>query len=98
MPPYPGVRQSMEVKKTKSKVQAATSESEDWAAQYQAYLEEKEVASEVNRDHSDLSNTADVSETEEESWTVQYAKYCEEKERDLFGWEAQHSEDNDHKY
>ncbi|KAL3760920.1 hypothetical protein ACHAWU_009599 [Discostella pseudostelligera] len=81
----PAMAEKYGIRKTKSKVQAATSESEDWAAQYQAYLEEKEVASEVNRDHIDLSNTADVSETEEESWTVQYAKYCEEKERDLFG-------------
>jgi len=75
----------VQMKNTTAKVQDAKSDSEDWAAQYQAYLEEKEVASEVNRDHIDLSNTADVSETEEESWTVQYAKYCEEKERDLFG-------------
>jgi hypothetical protein len=90
MPHYPGLRHSMEVVQIKDSVRGnshdATPDSEDWAAQYQAYLEGKEVAPEtMNCDPTTLPTTADRSDSEEESWAVQYAKYCEEKERDLFG-------------
>ena len=78
MPPYPGLRHSIEV-------HDATPNSEDWASQYQAYLEGKEVAPEMNRDPKTLPAPANRYDLEEESWAVQYAKYCEEKERDLFG-------------
>lgn len=87
MPPYHGMRHSMEVGQIRTP-HDATPTSEDWAAQYQAYLEEKGVAFETNSDRNILPKTAIVSELEEESWTVEYAKYCEERERDLFGCEA----------
>ena len=90
MPPYPGLRHSMEVLQIKESAREnshdATPDSEDWAAQYQAYLEGKEVAPETtNCGPTTLPTTVDRSVSEEESWAVQYAKYCEGKERDLFG-------------
>lgn len=69
----------------RAKSRDATADSEDWAARYQAYLDGKEVTSEMNCDQQILPMTADSSDLIEESWAVQYAKYCEEKERDLFG-------------
>lgn len=63
----------------------AKSGSEDWAAQYQAYLDGKEVASTMKCDQQLSPMTTDSPDLGEESWAVQYAKYCEEKERDLFG-------------
>mmetsp|Transcript_17931 Transcript_17931/g.38753 ORF Transcript_17931/g.38753 Transcript_17931/m.38753 type:complete len:91 (+) Transcript_17931:190-462(+) len=82
MPPYPGLRHSMEVNNEKE-THDSKDDSEDWAAQYQAYLNEEEVE---NEDESDKKNVTivGVEELEGEDWAVQYAKHCEEKEREYF--------------
>lgn len=57
----------------------AGEDSEDWAAQYQAYLDEIEVEKKIEVD------LKDVQHVKVEDWALQYAQYCEEKEREFFG-------------
>jgi hypothetical protein len=61
------------------KTRDAAVESEDWAIQYQAYLDEIEVENKIDGD------LKDVEHVKVEDWTLQYAQYCEEKEREFFG-------------
>ena len=49
---------------------------DDWAAQYQEYLDENVVQAGID---------ADIKDEEVDDWTVQYAKYCEERESEFFG-------------
>ena len=80
IPRYPDTRQTMEVKIDGGKeTRDAGVNSEDWAAQYQAYLDENEDEIEIDGD------LKDVEDVEGENWSIQYAKYCEEKERKFFG-------------
>ncbi|KAL3807978.1 hypothetical protein ACHAXA_000948 [Cyclostephanos tholiformis] len=51
-------------------------DSDDWAAQYQEYLDENVVQAGID---------ADIKDEEVDDWTVQYAKYCEERESEFFG-------------
>lgn len=84
MPPYPGLRHSMEVKERKDSEEDDADD--DWAAQYQAYLEEKELETEDTSDQKDAEkNSGNDVVLEEEDWAIQYAKHCEEQEREFFG-------------
>jgi hypothetical protein len=47
---------------------------EDWATQYQNYLNKK-----ADKQKEDVKSIE-----EEEDWAVQYAKYCDEKEKNFF--------------
>ena len=82
MPPYPGLRHSMEVNTNIREDTHGTGEEEDWAAEYQAYLEKQELETEANIKKSD--NKDAVVEEDEEDWAMQYAKHCEEKEEEFF--------------
>jgi hypothetical protein len=53
-------------------------ESDDWAVQYQEYLDENAVESGIDGDVKDV-------DAEVEDWAVQYARYCEGKEGEFFG-------------
>jgi len=57
---------------------------DDWAAQYEAYLDGKELENEEKADqkHMDMDNNDEGSEGED--WAAQYAKHCEEKEKEFF--------------
>lgn len=56
------------------------SDEEDWAAQYQAYLDEKE-----STDQDDTKQPSKVGEVPVgEDWAIQYAEYCTEKEKEFF--------------
>ena len=86
MPPYPGLRHSMEVN-TNIRVDThgpgeEEEKADDWAAEYQAYLEKQELATEANQKETD--NKDAVVEEDEEDWAIQYAKHCEEKEKEFF--------------
>lgn len=65
MPPYPGLRHSMEVMKMNDNMRAKSG-SEDWAAQYQAYLDGKEVASTMKCDQQLSPMTTDSPDLGEE--------------------------------
>ena len=86
MPPYPGLRHSMEVNTNiREDTHGPGEEGEkenDWAADYQAYLEEQELETEANQKETDNKNA--VVEEDEEDWAIQYAKHCEEKEKEFF--------------
>lgn len=85
MPPYPGLRHSMELQANdKAETIGTDDDADDWAAQYQAYLDEKELEHEVGADEKHLDVDKDDEALEGEDWAVQYAKYCEEKEREFF--------------
>lgn len=68
------------------------SDDEDWAVQYQEYLEEKErndreqakVMDSERDGGEEEEEEEDTEDDEEEDWALQYAKYCEEKEREFF--------------
>ncbi|KAL7540009.1 hypothetical protein ACHAXR_009788 [Thalassiosira sp. AJA248-18] len=88
MPPYPGLRHSMEVYSSIGEEKDAhekEDDPDDWANQYQAYLDEQE-----SLDNEDAINQKDIitldedEELEGEDWAIEYAKYCEEKEREFF--------------
>mmetsp|Transcript_42555 Transcript_42555/g.89298 ORF Transcript_42555/g.89298 Transcript_42555/m.89298 type:complete len:121 (-) Transcript_42555:84-446(-) len=86
MPPYPGTRQSIEVNNIGNKQEKtldAEEDSEDWAAQYQAYLEEQENVEDADQKGAD-DNDDDGEIVEGEDWAVQYAQHCEEKEKEFF--------------
>ena len=79
MPRYPGTRQSVEMIEldkngTCNNVENNKDSTEDWATQYQDYLNKK----------ADEQKEEVKSSEEEEDWAVQYAKYCYEKEKDFF--------------
>ena len=58
---------------------------DDWGAQYQAYLEERELETpEDTTDHKDAEKKSDNDVGKEEDWAIQYAKHCEEQEREFF--------------
>jgi hypothetical protein len=84
MPRYPGTRQSVEIIELEKKETGNAAgkiddlKEEDWATQYQDYLNEKLTGLRTD-DHEDVK-----SGEEEEDWAVQYANYCDEKEKDLF--------------
>ena len=72
MPRYPGTRQTMEVKiDGRKETHDAGIDSDEWAAQYQAYLDENEVVIEMKGDRN-----MDVGDVEVEDWAVQYAEHC----------------------
>ena len=79
MPPYPGLRHSVEVKAVNTKDSQCDDSDDDWGAQYQAYLEDKELETEETSDHKNAEKKSD-----EEDWAIQYAKHCEEQEREFF--------------
>lgn len=83
MPRYPGTRQTMEIKidggRKKETRDDAGVDSDDWAAQYQAHLDENEFGIEMRGDRK-----TDVGDAEVEDWAVQYAKHCEETEAEFF--------------
>lgn len=86
MPPYPGLRQCMEVSSpqnsSKEEIKCSENDEEDWAAQYQAYLDEKEIVEK----HNDTSagNNSETDVLEGEDWAIQYAEYCTKKEKEFF--------------
>lgn len=82
MPPYPGLRHSMEVNTNIREDTHGPVEEDDWADEYQAYLEKQELETEANQKESD--NKDAVVEEDEEDWAMQYAKHCEEKEEEFF--------------
>lgn len=86
MPPYPGLRHSMEVQveTRKGKVNTHDETEEDWATQYQAYLDEQEALGNEEENDAEVMAKEDDEGHVEEDWAVQYAAYCEEKERDFF--------------
>ena len=96
MPPFPGLRHSIEVNKLVNNIEETNNVEDapdDWAAQYQEYLEENEVLeSGDNDDKKDIDS--DDEDMEEEDWALQYAKYCEEKEREFFESIKKSAEDN----
>ena len=57
---------------------------DDWGAQYQAYLEERELETQHTNDHKGAEKKSDNDDGEEEDWAIQYAKHCEEQEREFF--------------
>jgi hypothetical protein len=87
MPPYPELRHCMEVgngliSDSQSKAEVKSVDEDDWAAQYQAYLDEKDTIE--NQESEGATATNDKKVTNEEDWAVQYAEYCIEKEKDFF--------------
>lgn len=85
MPPYPGLRHSMEVNVGIRKDSEGDDADDDWGAQYQAYLEERELETKDSvTDHKDAEKKSDNDDGEEEDWAIQYAKHCEEQEREFF--------------
>ena len=73
MPPYPGLRHCMEVQNDKLE------DEDDWAAQYQAYLDEKDAVDTIEKVSSKREDVVDG-----EDWAVQYVEYCTEKEKAFF--------------
>lgn len=61
----------------------ANDDSEDWAAQYQAYLNESELENSNGGSDEENGKSGDDEELEVEEWAVQYAKHCEEKEKEF---------------
>jgi hypothetical protein len=57
-------------------------EEEDWAVQYQAYLDEKDAM--LNEDGEDVPSRQGNKSPQGEDWAVQYAEYCIEKEKEFF--------------
>jgi hypothetical protein len=56
---------------------------EDWALQYQAYLDEKDVL--LNEDDDDkVPSKQEKSSPQGQDWAVEYAQYCIEKEKEFF--------------
>ena len=88
MPPYQGLRQSMEVRTGEgtenAENDAEEDDSEDWGAQYQAYLDEQELERDDALATNEPVKSNDAEVIEGEDWAIQYAEYCEEKERDFF--------------
>lgn len=88
MPPYPGLRHSMEVYSSMEEEKDAhekEDDPDDWANQYQAYLDEQEsLENEDAINQKDIITLDEAEELEGEDWAIQYAKYCEEKEREFF--------------
>ncbi|KAL7465005.1 hypothetical protein ACHAXS_005336 [Conticribra weissflogii] len=96
MPPYPGMRHSIEVSGNSKLTEAndargnneiINADQADWAAQYEAYLIQKEE--EIIKSNLDGITRDEVDDTlgdtaTEDDWALQYAKYCEEKEEDFF--------------
>lgn len=78
MPPYPGLRHCMEV----SNLDDVPGQ-EDWALQYQAYLDEKD-ASLDKEDDDKVPSKEEKNSPQGEDWAVQYAQYCIEKEKEFF--------------
>lgn len=85
MPPYPGLRHSMEVQLGNEEKKTEKAENaDDWAAQYQAYLHEKEGLG--NKDKTIEKDVIAKKETEIPEggdWALQYAMHCEEKEKEF---------------
>ena len=96
MPPYPGLRHSMKVNKLVNNTEETNNvedDPDDWAAQYQEYLDENDVLeTEDEDDKKDVDS--DDENPEEEDWAVQYARYCEEKESEFFESIKIREEDN----
>jgi hypothetical protein len=67
---------------SQSKAEVKSVDEDDWAAQYQAYLDEKDTIE--NQESEGATATNDKKVTNEEDWAVQYAEYCIEKEKDFF--------------
>ena len=83
MPRYHGTRQTVEIKidggRKKETHDDAGVDSDDWAAQYQTYLDGNEFGIEMRGDRK-----TDVGDAEVEDWAVQYANHCEETEAEFF--------------
>ena len=80
MPPYPEVRQCIELsnssnEKVKVLEHNMSDKEEDWAAQYQAYLDEKDAC---------IGDQTDEKLADGGDWAEQYAAYCAEKEKAFF--------------
>lgn len=91
MPPYPGLRHCMELSigvssdgsKTSKSKQETIADEDDWAAQYQAYLDEKDAC--INQqEEAEIQKEERVLKGEDWDWAVQYAEYCIEKENEFF--------------
>eukprot|EP00956_Cyclotella_meneghiniana_P010149 scaffold13986_cov58-Cyclotella_meneghiniana.AAC.3 len=83
MPPYPGLRHCMEITNEpvrSDEVNENTDDDEDWAAQYQAYLDEQDAL----KEDETVEKTETQGNIEGEDWAVQYAEYCMEKEKEFF--------------
>lgn len=81
MPPYPGLRHCMEIANERmsslsDKVDDSSQDDQDWAVQYQAYLDEQDAMQQ--HEHQ---GTAEI---QGEDWAVQYAEHCMEKEKEFF--------------
>lgn len=94
MPPYPGVRQVMEITANTGNTVAPTTISDgiennddDWAAQYASYCEEKEKeefkSSNNNKDKLEANHHNQSNEEEDDDWALQYQNHCTEKEAKL---------------
>lgn len=82
MPPYPGVRQVMEINSNGGTL--SVNNEEDWAEQYAAYCAEKEAIelnSDKNTSHESIQKQN--SDEAEDDWALQYQNYCIEKEARL---------------
>lgn len=88
MPKYPGTRQSIEVSKSAVNKggKPLADDSDDWAAQYQAYLDEQDAENEGAAVRNEAEGNGEEAKDEggDGDWAVQYQKYCEEKEMDFF--------------
>jgi len=66
-----------------SRYNVEATEVDDWAIQYQAYLDNKEAIVDEQENYS-LENQNDKKVLKGEDWAVQYAEYCVEKENEIF--------------
>jgi hypothetical protein len=97
MPPYPGVKQVMEINKSKRQEPRQIDSNDDWEAQYEAYCIEKEKVIAIKDDEQAAKNDPVPHNREgEEEWALQYHNYCIKKETELAEKERrQRSEDLD---
>ena len=88
MPPYPGLRHTMEVLTGEgmenANNDAEEDDAEDWGAQYQAYLDEQELERDDASTRNEPAKKDEAEALEGDDWAIQYAKHCEEKEREFF--------------
>jgi len=84
MPPYPGVRQVMELRNTNSAALEKKDDSDNnWAEEYAAYCAEKEAEELKSNKIESMEAKKEGQEADDDDWALQYQNYCIEKEAKL---------------
>lgn len=87
MPPYKGTAQVYEVPLPKNEEIPEASQSvinDDWAAEYQKYLNDQYASNEENaKQVKGTQKEGTIDNMGAEGWAIEYQKFCEEKEKKL---------------